>query len=86
MGVFNQGNRIFMTDQDLIVSKTDLGGRIRYANETFLRISGYALEDIINKPHAIIRHPGMPRSVFRLLWQTIEHKKEIFLSLNHKQL
>ncbi|HZF74788.1 MAG TPA: PAS domain-containing protein [Acetobacteraceae bacterium] len=65
-------------ENELIVTKTDLKGRITYANEVFLRISRLALDGALGQPHSLIRHPSMPRSVFRLLWQTIEAKGEFF--------
>lgn len=64
--------------EEIIVSKTDLKGRITYANDIFLRVSGYSEGEIIGQPHSCIRHPDMPRSVFKLLWDTIMAKKEIF--------
>lgn len=57
---------------ELIVSRTDLHGNITYANEMFAQISGYKIEDLIGKPHTIVRHPDMPRSVFKELWQTLK--------------
>lgn len=63
---------------DLIVSKTDLAGRITYANRTFLAISGYSEAELIGKPHNILRHPAMPRCVFRYLWETISSGQELF--------
>jgi len=63
---------------ELIVSKTDLKGRITYCNDVFMRVAGYAEEELLGQPHSIIRHPDMPRSVFKLLWDTIETKTEIF--------
>ena len=65
-------------EHEIIVSKTDLKGRITYANDTFLRVAGYRERDILGQPHSIIRHPDMPRCVFALLWQTIEAGREIF--------
>lgn len=65
-------------DDEIIVSKTDLKGRITYANDVFLRVSGYEAKEIIGQPHSIIRHPDMPRAIFKLLWETIEAKGEIF--------
>jgi PAS domain S-box-containing protein len=64
--------------EELIVSKTDLKGHITYANDVFLRLSKYPEEEVIGAPHSLIRHPDMPRSVFKLLWETIQAKKEIF--------
>jgi PAS domain S-box-containing protein len=69
--------RTFGTDE-IIVSKTDLKGRIIYANEVFLRLSSYQEREILGQPHSIIRHPAMPRCVFKLLWDTIQAGKECF--------
>ncbi len=65
-------------DDEIIVSKTDLKGRITYSNDVFMRISGYRESELLGQPHSIVRHPDMPRSVFKLLWDTIEARKEIF--------
>ncbi|WP_428642206.1 PAS domain-containing protein [Roseibium sp.] len=65
-------------DDEIIVSKTDLKGRITYANRVFLDIAGYTEKEVLGQPHSMIRHPAMPRCVFRLLWQTIEAGQEIF--------
>lgn len=67
-----------MGEEELIVSKTDLKGRITYANDVFVRIAKYSLKELIGAPHSLIRHPDMPRCVFKLLWDTIEAKQEIF--------
>lgn len=66
-----------MRENDFIVSKTDLKGRITYGNRIFVEFSGYALEELLGAPHNIIRHPDMPRAVFKLLWDTIEQGKEV---------
>ena len=71
-------NEVHLTDATLIVSKTDLKGRLTYANGVFLRMAGYRESELIGQPHSIIRHPDMPRSVFKLLWDTIEARREIF--------
>lgn len=63
---------------EIIVTKTDLGGKIIYANPVFLRISQLAEREAIGAPHNLIRHPDMPRCIFRLLWETIQSGKEIF--------
>lgn len=65
-------------DEEIIVSKTDLTGKITYANDVFLRVSGYAEAEVLGAPHSLIRHPDMPRAVFKLLWDTIEKGGEIF--------
>ena len=56
---------------EFIVSRTDLEGNITFANETFLKISGYSMKELIGKPHSILRHPDMPNEVFKNLWETI---------------
>jgi len=60
---------------ELIISRTDLFGKITYANETFAKISGYTSEELIGKNHNILRHPDMPKSVFKNLWQTLKKEK-----------
>jgi len=62
----------------ILVSKTDPRGVIRYANSAFVQISGYSEAELIGKPHAILRHPDMPACVFKLLWDTLQAKKELF--------
>lgn len=56
---------------ELIVSRTDLQGKITYANELFAKISGYKPQELIGKSHNIIRHPDMPKSPFKEMWETI---------------
>ena len=64
--------------EEIIVSKTDRTGKITYANDVFLQISGYTEAELLGAPHSILRHPAMPRCVFRLLWDVIEQGEEIF--------
>ncbi|NPA28161.1 MAG: PAS domain-containing protein [Epsilonproteobacteria bacterium] len=59
-------------ENELIISRTDLNGVITYANDTFAKISGYEPEELIGKPHSIVRHPDMPKSVFKELWDTLK--------------
>jgi PAS domain S-box-containing protein len=67
-----------LRDDDFIVSKTDLAGRITYGNEIFIAMSGYTERELIGAQHNIVRHPDMPRGVFQLLWDTIKSGKECF--------
>jgi PAS domain S-box-containing protein len=69
--------RRFQPDE-IIVTKTDPGGRITYGNPTFLKMSSLTEREALGKPHNLIRHPDMPAGVFRLLWQTIQSGNEIF--------
>ena len=72
------GVESLLDEEELIVSKTDLKGRITYANDVFIRMAKYSYKELIGAPHSLIRHPDMPRCVFKLLWDTIQAKKEIF--------
>lgn len=63
---------------DFIVSKTDLKGKIIYGNKIFIQISGYNESELLGKPHSILRHPDMPKIIFKTLWERIQNKKEIF--------
>ncbi len=63
---------------DIIVSKTDPKGIITYANQTFIKISGFQEEELLGAPHNLIRHPEMPKCVFQLMWNTIKQGEEIF--------
>lgn len=58
-----------------IVTKTDLKGRITYANPAFVEISGFALNELMGQPHNVVRHPDMPRDAFKDLWDTT-HRNE----------
>ncbi len=62
-------------DQSSIVSKTNQKGIITYVNQKFCDISGYSQEELIGKPHNIIRHPDVPKEAFKDLWQTIQSGK-----------
>ncbi len=65
-----------MREDDFIVSKTDLKGRITYGNRIFIEFSGYDERELLGTQHNIIRHPDMPRAVFKLLWDTIQAGRE----------
>ncbi len=60
-----------------IVSETDAKGRITFANDYFMEVSGYNAEELIGASHNIVRHPDMPKVVFKLLWETISQGKNI---------
>jgi len=72
------GKEVFFDRNELIVSKTDLKGRLTYANHTFLEIAGYTEAEVIGQPHNMIRNSNMPRAVFELLWSTISKGEELF--------
>jgi len=70
-----------VTDKSAIISKTDLKGVITYANDKFCDISGYSREELIGKPHNIVRHPDIPSETFKNMWETIKDKKQIWQGL-----
>lgn len=72
------GREVSFATDEITVSKTDLHGRITYANDVFVRVSGYSERELLGAPHSILRHPAMPRSVFKLLWDTIGQGDEVF--------
>lgn len=72
------GREVFFDQDDLIVSKTDTKGRITYANRTFVEVSGYSEREFLGQPHNLIRHPDMPRAVFKLLWDYLLDGREVF--------
>ncbi len=67
-----------LADDDLIVSKTDSTGRLTYVNRTFMRISNYPEHALLGQQHNLVRHPDMPRGVFRLMWETLKAEREFF--------
>ena len=70
-------HEIVLKDDRLIVSKTDLKGRITYMNAYFVEVSRYHELELLGQPHNMIRHPDMPRAIFKLLWDTIQSGNEI---------
>lgn len=65
-------------ENEIIVSKTDSKGILTYANDVFCRVADFTEDDVLGKPHSILRHPEMPRVVFKLLWDQIQDGREIF--------
>ena len=72
------GEEIFLKDDTLITSKTDLKGKITYGNSDFIKYGEYTESEFLNKPHNLIRHSKMPRTAFKLLWDTLANKNEFF--------
>jgi aerotaxis receptor len=63
---------VMVPDGAVLVSKTDLRGKITFCNKAFVDISGYAEEELIGAPHNLVRHPDMPKAAFADLWATIK--------------
>ena len=65
-------HEIKCTTQQVIVSRTDLEGNIVYCNPTFLEVNSFKSSEIIKQPHSIVRHPDMPKTIFRIIWSIIK--------------
>jgi PAS domain S-box-containing protein len=68
---------IVLDPKRYIVSETDEKGKITYCNDYFIEVSGYSRDELVGQPHSIVRHPDMPKVVFKLLWETIKQGKNI---------
>lgn len=75
--VIPRDEEIKLENNRYLVSETDAKGVITYCNDYFTQIAGYTREELIGKQHNIIRHPDMPKTIFRLLWQRIQSGKNI---------
>jgi len=69
---FQKNNLLEKFDKYIIASQTDTKGNIIYASEAYCHISGYTKEELIGQPHNIVRHPDMPKDIFKDLWLTIK--------------
>ncbi len=78
------GTELFMQPDEIIVTKTDLSGKITYGNRTFFKFAGYTEKDCIGVQHNIVRHPEMPRTIFKAAWDSIKDGREIFAYVNNK--
>jgi PAS domain S-box-containing protein len=80
-----QPNQIekLMRDEDFIVSKTDTKGLITYGNKIFQEFSGYTEKEIIGASHNIIRHPDMPRGIFKFIWDELVKQHEVLVYLKN---
>jgi len=72
------GQERVLGEKEIIVSKTDLSGKIMYANRKFLEISDFKEEEVLGIQHNLIRHPDMPRSIFHYLWDQLNSGEEVF--------
>ena len=73
-----------LKEDDFIVSKTDLKGKIIYCNQIFMDMAEFSEEELLGKPHNIIRHKDMPKVVFKYLWDEIKEKREVFAFVINK--
>lgn len=68
-------DRLALLDRFALISQTDTRGVIQYANTKFCEVSGYSTEELVGQPHNIVRHPDMPKEVFKDLWSTLKAGK-----------
>ncbi|MCB4788049.1 methyl-accepting chemotaxis protein [Delftia sp. Lp-1] len=61
-----------LSEGETLLSVTDLKGRIVYANDAFIRVSGFEAAELYGKAHSIVRHPDMPAAAFADMWSTIQ--------------
>ena len=59
-------------DHTMIVSKTDIKGKITYINDQFIEVSGFSEAELLNQPHNVVRHPDMPSEAFTDLWEALK--------------
>jgi len=71
---FLKSHQLAMNESS-IVSKANLKGNITYVNDNFCKVSGYSKEEVIGKPHSLLRHPSNPKETFENMWKTIKAKK-----------
>ena len=62
-----------LKNDDFLVSQTDATGKIIFANDDFCKIAGYTIDEMIGKPHSLVRHPDMPKAAFKSLWDTVQN-------------
>ena len=62
---------------DIVVSRSNDKGDITYANQIFFKLSGYSQAELMNQPHSILRHPDMPKIIFKFLWDNIQAGKDV---------
>ena len=76
---------ILFGQDEIIVSKTDLKGKLTYVNDVFCRVAEMSTQDVIDQPQSIIRHPDMPRAVFKLLWIPFRRGRNLCLCEEYVQ-
>ena len=70
-------------DKNVIFSRTDLRGIITHASSAFCKISGYTKDELLGQPHNIVRHPDVPKSTFKKIWDKLEAKEKITIELKN---
>lgn len=63
---------IILDDNAFLVSETNEKGEIIFANDDFCEVAGFTVDELIGKPHNVVRHKDMPKKAFKSLWETIK--------------
>jgi len=79
-----QEEEIKPSSKKYIVSKTDSKGIIEYGNEYFVEVSGYREAELVGSPHSILRHPDMPKVIFKFMWERISQGNNIVAVVKNK--
>ncbi len=77
MSIVPTQTELEVTKVDIIVSKGDEKGDITYANPIFFKLAGYTQSELLEKPHSMIRHPDMPKIIFKYLWHNLKAGKDV---------
>jgi len=80
-----EGVELTIGEHEVIVSHTDAKGKIQYANSVFCEYAGYEMEELLGQPHNIIRHPDMPKAIFKLLWMRVLNGESIYAFVKNRK-
>ena len=80
-----EGVELTIDEHEVIVSHTDAKGKIQYANSVFCKYAGYEMEELVGQPHNIIRHPDMPKAVFKLFWSRVLNGEPIYAYVKNRK-
>lgn len=80
----NTGKEIKLSNIKSIISRTDLKGKIEYCNKYFIEISGYEERELVGSPHNIIRHPDMPKVIFKFMWDRLKKHEDILAVVKNR--
>ena len=72
-------------DANVIFSETDLKGVITKVSQAFCDVSGYSREELLGKPHSIVRHPDMPKSLFKKMWRKLARDKWVKAEIKNRK-
>jgi PAS domain S-box-containing protein len=84
MSAYIVDEKIELDPKKYIVSKTDTEGIIEYANDYFIEVSGYNETELVGEPHSIVRHPDMPKIIFKIMWDRLEEGKNIYAIVKNR--